>query len=74
MSREIHIFKLWLKLGQGRREPVGALGYFIAPGPSEQTIFSLNKTFAGPGPTTPPTPPLDGPELGSGHLCLVTLT
>ena len=45
---------------QGRREPVRAPGYFIAPGPSEQSISSLNATFAGPGPPTLPTAPLDG--------------
>ena len=33
-----------------------APGYFTVPGPSVQSIFSVNKTFAGPGPPTPPTP------------------
>ena len=27
--------------------------YFIASGPREQSNFSLNNTFAGPGPPTP---------------------
>ena len=49
--------------GEGLREPELASVYFI-----QQTIFSLNKIFAGPGPPTPPTsPPLDGPVIG--HLC-----
>ena len=30
--------------------------YFMAPGPSEQSISSWNKIFAGPGPPTSPTP------------------
>ena len=48
---------------QGLREPVQVPGYFIAPGMSEQSSFSLNRTFAGPcsGPPTPTTTPLDGP-------------
>ena len=43
-----------------------APGYFIAPGPSEQSIFTLNKTFASPSGAWAPDlrphlPPLDGP-------------
>ena len=46
---------------QGRLEPVRALGYFIAPGPSGQLIFSFDLYFCGPlrgtrpGPPTPPS-------------------
>ena len=46
------IFSLVATHNQGRREPERAQEYFIAPGPSKQTIFSLNKTL-GPGPPIP---------------------
>ena len=57
---------------QGLREPVRAPGYLITPGTSEQTIFSLNKTFLDPfrGPDLRPRlPPLDGPIFC--NICLV---
>ena len=57
---------------QGRREPVKALGYFIAPSPSEQTIRSLNRTFAGPfgawaPDLRPRLPRIPHPPDGPGH-------
>ena len=55
-----------------------AQGYSIAPGPSEQSIFSMIKIFAGPGPPTPPPPPHSkGPAFttrGLSKLALLCLS